>query len=105
MLLENSKDGDARGLKEPDGKSILSLGKIFNLETRKGMYRGETGGAMHSVIIDRAKCTGCGECIDACPADVIDMESGKAVVSRIDSCFGCGDCLICKETAIVVSEL
>ncbi|MCX6578936.1 MAG: DUF362 domain-containing protein [Candidatus Aminicenantes bacterium] len=46
-------------------------------------------------------CTGCGECIQWCPANAISMVDDK---SRIDSkkCIGCGECLaVCRFDAVV----
>jgi ferredoxin len=39
-------------------------------------------------------CTGCGECVDVCPADAITMDDKKAAVSR----GLCISCLCCHET-------
>ena len=44
-----------------------------------------------AVKIDRDKCTGCGACVDVCPADIIKIEKGKAVIG--DGCMDCGACM------------
>jgi ferredoxin len=41
--------------------------------------------------VDQEKCTGCGACIDACPAEAIEMKDGKALIT--DSCIDCGACI------------
>jgi len=49
--------------------------------------------------IDAAKCTGCGTCTDACPADVIT----KAQPARFDlsRCIGCMCCVeVCPQSAL-----
>ena len=50
------------------------------------IYRREDG----IVIIDPQKCTGCGECAEACPADVIFMNSGAGIAQK---CTGCAHLL------------
>ncbi len=37
-------------------------------------------------------CDGCETCVDVCPADVFEMEDGKANVVRKDDCLDCGAC-------------
>ncbi|MBI2869829.1 MAG: 4Fe-4S binding protein [Chloroflexi bacterium] len=49
--------------------------------------------------IDQEKCTGCGECIEKCPAGVVRVVNGKAVVT--EACMYCTDCeSICPSGAI-----
>lgn len=50
--------------------------------------------------VDTARCTGCGTCVDACPAGAVALVGGKA---RVDSetCTGCGLCEeACPQAAI-----
>ena len=57
------------------------------------------------VEIDNDKCTGCGFCIKACPADVFVMENklSRMKTTGVNECMGCGDCFaICPEDAIVM---
>ena len=55
--------------------------------------------------VDRNKCSGCEDCIEACSADVLEAHLGKAVVVRPDDCIGCESCVeICKEGAIIVED-
>lgn len=42
--------------------------------------------------VDRALCTGCGECTAVCPFGAVCLEGGVAVVNATD-CMGCGVCL------------
>ncbi|MCJ7663172.1 MAG: nitroreductase family protein [Desulfobacterales bacterium] len=48
------------------------------------------------------KCTGCGLCMQVCPAFVFEMMNAKARVVRGDWCIGCGQCgAVCPEGAIL----
>ncbi|MCI1208205.1 MAG: 4Fe-4S binding protein [Treponema sp.] len=59
-------------------------------------------------VIDAAKCTGCGKCVEHCKFDAVSLvQSGKkkrAVVNEM-SCEGCKVCaLICPATAISMQD-
>lgn len=41
--------------------------------------------------INKEMCTGCGICVDECPADSISMQSDGAVIDET-SCIRCGIC-------------
>jgi len=59
------------------------------------------------VEIDNDKCTGCGFCIKACPADALFLENKlpKMRPPGVNECMGCGDCVaICPEDAIVSTK-
>jgi len=45
-------------------------------------------------VIDEKRCTGCGQCEDACPIDVlaIDPERQVAYARYPDECWHCGSC-------------
>jgi len=59
---------------------------------------------MYLVTIDAEECVGCGQCAQACPAQIIKMEGDKAVVVG-DDCMGCESCVIvCAVGAIIVEE-
>jgi ferredoxin len=42
--------------------------------------------------VDVELCTGCGACAEACPADVIRIQNGKAQVD-VEACVECGLCV------------
>jgi uncharacterized Fe-S center protein len=50
--------------------------------------------------INPKNCTGCGICLDHCPAQAIKLEDEKAVIED-EKCIGCGECLVvCKQGAV-----
>ena len=59
-----------------------------------------------AMVIDLDKCTGCSNCVRACPTDVIrmDPESGLAVISYPENCQICHLCrLSCPVDAITLT--
>jgi Pyruvate/2-oxoacid:ferredoxin oxidoreductase delta subunit len=57
------------------------------------------------VKIDEAKCTGCGECANACAEGAIKIIDGKARLISESYCDGLGACLgECPEDAITIEE-
>jgi NAD-dependent dihydropyrimidine dehydrogenase PreA subunit len=42
--------------------------------------------------IDQERCTGCGDCVTACPAGALALERGHAVMVHPADCQYCGDC-------------
>jgi NAD-dependent dihydropyrimidine dehydrogenase PreA subunit len=56
--------------------------------------------------IDEELCIGCGECVDICPNEVLELENEKAVVIDEDECVGCESCIeVCEQEAITVEEI
>lgn len=61
---------------------------------------------VYQVTIDVDKCEGCGECVDNCPASVLEMEGDKAAVVNADDCLGCETCVsVCPNEAVTVEEV
>jgi electron transfer flavoprotein alpha subunit len=54
--------------------------------------------------VDKEKCEGCGDCVDACPTEAISLVNNKAQISADDcsECFACVDA--CPTQAIEESE-
>lgn len=46
-----------------------------------------------AVNVDMDLCTGCGACVEACPAGAISIQDGKA---RVDVA-GCLECGVCQD--------
>ncbi len=57
------------------------------------------------IEIDREKCNGCGQCVDACHEGAIQMVDGKAQLVSDIYCDGLGDCIgECPVDAIKIIE-
>ena len=55
-----------------------------------------------TAIVNPETCNGCGDCVDSCPLDAIEMKEGKAVVDE-DTCGDCGACVdVCPTESITV---
>jgi uncharacterized Fe-S center protein len=76
-----------------------------------GMASRPTKQVQHSSLKPHSiaeKCTGCGLCVEICPANAVSMKTGGGPhsISYIDPaiCIGCGECLCaCKFDAIAVN--
>jgi NAD-dependent dihydropyrimidine dehydrogenase PreA subunit len=58
--------------------------------------------------IDMDRCTGCGECYEDCPMDVIrfDVEAAKPFIAYPEDCVVCFQCVTaCPVGAVSVSGL
>ena len=52
-------------------------------------------------LLDRARCTGCGDCIPVCAPGVLALVDGRIEFVKPDSCDYCGECeAICSQDAI-----
>ena len=69
-----------------------------------------TGAAMNSSRwmpkIDRNLCTGCGDCVAACPVNALAQVGGKAALVKPEACTYCTACEdICPANAIALPFL
>lgn len=55
-----------------------------------------------SIQINKLKCVGCGNCVEACPSNLIKKDTdGKAFIKHVKDCWGCTSCLKeCRFEAI-----
>lgn len=60
--------------------------------------------AFLSYVIDPARCTGCGECLDACEYDAIEGKDGFIHMIDEKMCEKCDACVkVCPEGAVITS--
>ena len=45
-----------------------------------------------AAIVDKEKCTGCGNCAEICPVEAITLENDKAKIDG-EACVDCGTCV------------
>ena len=51
-------------------------------------------------VVNKDKCTGCGTCVDICPAAAIELGNDRAVVDA-SACVDCETCVDeCPKSAI-----
>jgi Fe-S-cluster-containing hydrogenase component 2 len=57
------------------------------------------------IVIDEARCTGCGVCLNLCPQEAIVLEAERAAINQ-ELCSGCGICIsACPQGAIQEADL
>ena len=53
-----------------------------------------------AVYVESNKCVGCGDCVDVCPVNAIEIIDGKSVIDA-EKCIGCELCIrSCTYNAI-----
>ena len=58
---------------------------------------------MPVIKIDLEKCNSCGICVEVCPKNVLEISSGKLVVTDLINCSLCRACVeVCEREAIKV---
>jgi ferredoxin len=67
--------------------------------------KGEPMSRRKIILIDRERCTGCGQCASACVEGGIEMLDGKAFLARDSFCDGLGACVgECPAGALTIEE-
>ena len=52
-------------------------------------------------LIDRATCTGCGDCVEVCPTEALALQNDVAVLAAPEACNYCAFCeALCPVGAI-----
>jgi len=55
-------------------------------------------------VVDETRCTGCGDCVLACPADCLAMAGPLPWLPRPGDCISCSLCaLVCPAGAVTLS--
>ncbi len=56
-------------------------------------------------IIDYKACTGCGDCVERCPVDAIELDGSGKAIREESYCIGCAVCArFCTAGAITLQE-
>ena len=56
-------------------------------------------------LLDDSRCTGCGDCVPACPTDCLEMAGALPWLPRPQDCIHCTLCvLICPVEAIRMDD-
>ncbi len=51
-------------------------------------------------LVIKNRCVGCGDCIEVCPVQAIELANGKALIDN-ETCINCGKCFkACTYNAI-----
>ncbi len=60
---------------------------------------------MVKIVVDNAKCSGCGTCAETCPVSVFEVKDNKSIPVKPEECLVCRACEVqCTENAIQVIE-
>ncbi len=51
--------------------------------------------------IDLDACTGCGDCVEFCPAGIVQLVNGKASIVSPEGCDYCTDCETFCPSAVI----
>lgn len=56
------------------------------------------------ININMNECTVCGECVDVCPMNILQITDDKLVIGDISECSYCETCTdVCPEECITIN--
>ena len=54
-------------------------------------------------VVDRERCSGCGDCVQNCPAGAVQLVNGRVEFIASDKCTYCGVCEdVCPSGAVAL---
>ena len=55
------------------------------------------------IIVNMDECNCCGECVDVCPMNILQITDDKLVIGDISECSYCETCTdVCPEECITI---
>ena len=85
--------------------AIEKFGGEFEAHIKKNKCPAGVCAAFVHIYIDPSACTGCGDCIDVCPADCIEGKSNFIHMIDEFECTKCGKCIeACGDDAIQMTS-
>ena len=103
VMFELSHCGLGQGASDPMTSSL----KLFREEYDAHILQGKCPSKVCPDLIEyrvvQDKCSSCGECAPACPADAITSDDKPVIIES--ACIRCGACLeVCPDGAITVED-
>jgi NAD-dependent dihydropyrimidine dehydrogenase PreA subunit len=87
-------------------QALVLFGDEFEAHVSRHQCPAGTCRALVTYHILVSRCTGCGECLDACEEDAIEGKAGFVHVIDQRACVHCGKCLdACPKGAVVTAGL
>jgi NAD-dependent dihydropyrimidine dehydrogenase PreA subunit len=81
------------------------LGSSFGISDRSICLKGGYNKCF-TPTIDQEKCIGCGDCVDICPSEVLEIVHEKAEAVNAEEYVDCESCVeVCEQEAITVKEV
>jgi NAD-dependent dihydropyrimidine dehydrogenase PreA subunit len=97
LLEKCEKHGLVHNINNFLGDNIVMCnccGCCCNFLVRMKKYRGlkQVAGSNFAAVVDQETCTGCGDCVDRCQMEALELEGETARVIEA-YCIGCGNCV------------
>lgn len=104
LMKAQSMCEDGTEIAEAALEAIAQQSDVFDEHIAKKQCRAGVCKKFMTVHVLASKCTGCGECMDACEDDAILGKKKFVHVINNDECSLCGACIeACDEGAIVLA--